>query len=146
LSVRDSKYRRRATVALDAAGMVGLSTRFETQGAGNADGPHTHFEFIRHAIADQFIKPPLMALAALLERAEYYGRVICQLDVVGLGDLIRTSEDEGKQQPWVPFAGELTIPAGDSKQIGPELVGLARRWTYALARAYGLPEFESLQA
>jgi hypothetical protein len=107
LNARGGTYRRYATAVVDAGGMIGVSLHFSVQAS-----EHERLEFDRERGRQEFLDPPMTALAAALEDHEFYGRTLCQLDIERLGDVAIVFRN-GPQGPagHLPLGGELTMPA-----------------------------------
>lgn len=119
------------TVATDAAGIVVAAIRF---GVWTPSREPTRLTL--NGVRDAVFVPLLGAVCSVLDAAEAYGRVILELRIGRLEQVI-TVDDEGgfKTIPSnLPLGGELTLPLSPD---GIEIEQLANRWRADAGRAAG---------
>src|SRR6202035_4247662 len=98
-------------VAIDGVGVVGAAAEY---GQPEQQGPRPWLKL--DELASRYIHPVIKAAADLLTRGEFLGRARCQVDLIGLNNVILLSDGQGqspKGPEWVPFAADLSLPATD---------------------------------
>ena len=136
---------RRATVAVDAAGVVGARLAFAAP--GEEDAP----EVTPNGLRDRLLQPALAGLAALLQTHEFLGRASCHLDLMRASELVYLTHNgrRTKFAAHVPAGGDITVPtlatleSLDQIDVDEEsdVHALSDRWARAVARAGGLVIF-----
>jgi len=121
-----------ARVVVDGAGVVGAALQLAAP-----DQDRRAWQGM-HEISASLVEPVIAAAASLLHAAEVLGRCWCQIDLVGLPQVLLL-EGQGNRDAaeWVPSGVDLTMPAEVDA-----LQATGRRAVYAYARSAGVPAWD----
>ncbi|MGN6256810.1 MAG: AlbA family DNA-binding domain-containing protein [Solirubrobacterales bacterium] len=121
-----------ASVVVDGAGIAGAGLTLKAPNEGWES-------WIRlDAFAERFIEPVVLAAAGVLERGEFLGRALCQIDLLRVSQaLLLEGGGNAKAHAWVPVGGELVLPL-DERQV----TALSLRVANAVARSAGIPAWD----
>jgi Putative DNA-binding domain len=91
-------------------------------------------------VATKIVAPPIRAAAKVLLDGGFIGRARCQIDIVGLGNVLLLDRQGDQHQPgvWAPTTLDITLPADDS-----DLSATASRAASAYARSARLKAWDS---
>jgi len=118
------------TVAADAAGVVSAGIGFGVIEPRPDPAVRT-----LNGFRDEVLLPLIEAAVTVLEEAEMYGRVLLELGVGRLEDVLILDDEGGRKQLGpVPVGGELTLPVAPDRS---EVRALADRWRSDVGRAAG---------
>lgn len=122
-------------LAIDGAGVVGAAAEF---GQPEQRGPRPWVKL--DELASRYIQPVIKAASDLLTCAEFLGRARCQIDLIGLNNMMMMSEGQG-QSPvgpaWIPTSADLSLPTTDA-----ELEAISLRASYAYGRSAGIQAWD----
>lgn len=136
------RVKLRATAVADAGGAVAVRVAYSLIRTDSE--PDDPFEFQRERFVEKFLKPPVVAVARLLQNAELFGRYLWHLYLLRVGDLVSV---EGGRRPGfpadIPLGGEVTVPAfdeteGGANEASPDLRATLTRWGHETSRAVGI--------
>jgi Putative DNA-binding domain len=117
-----------ARLAADGAGVVGAALSLAVPGTALHGRSIGVFE-----LAQEFVAPVIEAALAVLKQGEFLGRALCEIDLVGLGDVFFLEQGIKDVARYVPVSCDLTLPADSD-----EVEAAARLATCALGRSGGM--------
>jgi hypothetical protein len=119
-----------ARVVIDGAGVVGAALQL-------AAPEHERRAWQRMHETASLVEPVIAAAVSLLRSAEVLGRCWCQIDLVGLPQvLLLEGQGNRKAAHWVPSGVDLMPAEVDALQA------MGRRAVYAYARSAGIPAWD----